>query len=180
MAELSGPAFAVFYAATSRPLWRYVYHVTGNAADADDIMQEAFCRVLQAKVGALNDEERRRYLFRVGSHLVTDRWRKERRLRSWWSRNPPETSVAASSSDERPSELSRTYAVLKPRERALLWLAYVEECGHEEIADALGVGRASVKVLLFRARARLRDLLNTSTSPGSYAHGSRSRSHAQR
>jgi len=49
---------------------------------------------------------------------------------------------------------------LKPRERALLWLAYVEEDTHEEIADALGVKRGSVKVLLSRARARLRDLLN--------------------
>jgi len=42
----------------------------------------------------------------------------------------------------------------------LLWLAYVEEDTHEEIADALGVKRGSVKVLLSRARARLRDLLN--------------------
>ena len=77
MAEFSDQAFAAFYAATSRPLWTYVYHVTGNAADADDIMQDAFCRVLRADIGALSEEERRRYLF-------ADRWRKERRARSWW------------------------------------------------------------------------------------------------
>jgi len=40
-----------------------------------------------------------------------------------------------------------------------LWLAYVEGDTHEDIAAALHVRRGSVKVLLSRARARLRDLL---------------------
>jgi DNA-directed RNA polymerase specialized sigma24 family protein len=40
-----------------------------------------------------------------------------------------------------------------------LWLAYVEGDNHQEIADALGLTRGSVKVMLFRARARLKRLL---------------------
>lgn len=48
---------------------------------------------------------------------------------------------------------------MKSRDRALLWLAYVEGESHEEIASSLGVGRRGVKVMLFRARRRLRDLL---------------------
>ena len=48
---------------------------------------------------------------------------------------------------------------VEPRDRALLWLAYVEGESHEEIASSLGVGRGGVKVMLFRARRRLRDLL---------------------
>jgi RNA polymerase sigma-70 factor (ECF subfamily) len=54
-----------------------------------------------------------------------------------------------------------TFAALKPRERALLWLAYVEEEDHQQIAAALGLARGSVKVMLSRARARLRDLLKS-------------------
>jgi len=42
-----------------------------------------------------------------------------------------------------------------------LWLAYVEEHNHQEIASALGIARGSVKVLLSRARAKLRKLLVT-------------------
>jgi len=53
----------------------------------------------------------------------------------------------------------RVFSELKPRERALLWLAYVEGDTHSDIASSLRVGRDSVKVLLSRARARLRDLL---------------------
>ena len=51
--------------------------------------------------------------------------------------------------------MSREFAELKPRDRALLWLAYVEEHNHQEIASALGLARGSVKVLLSRARCAL-------------------------
>jgi len=67
---------------------------------------------------------------------------------------PPARPPAAA--DE---EVAATFRQLKPRERALLWLGYVEQHSHDEIAAALGIGRASVKVLLARARVRLRQLL---------------------
>lgn len=53
---------------------------------------------------------------------------------------------------------------LKPRERSLLWLAYVQGWSHEEIASALGLKAASMKTMLFRARQRLLGLLGA--SPG--------------
>jgi RNA polymerase sigma factor (sigma-70 family) len=55
--------------------------------------------------------------------------------------------------------IAREFAALAPRERAILWMAYVEGDNHQEIADALGLAKGSVKVLLFRARAKLRNLL---------------------
>jgi RNA polymerase sigma-70 factor (ECF subfamily) len=53
-------------------------------------------------------------------------------------------------------------ARLKPRERALLWLAYAQEHPHSEIAVTLGVRTGSVKLLLFRARRRLAQILRSS------------------
>jgi RNA polymerase sigma-70 factor (ECF subfamily) len=55
--------------------------------------------------------------------------------------------------------MSRVFAELKPQERALLWLAHVEGNSHEEIAEALGVKSKSIKVMLFRARKRLGEML---------------------
>jgi len=43
-------------------------------------------------------------------------------------------------------EVTRTFAQLKPRDRALLWLAYVEEQDHRQVAATLGVRPGSVKV----------------------------------
>ena len=108
----------------------------------------------------LDDEELRRYVFRIAGNLMTDRWRRAEREMSWLDRLARRASrrIPAVEPDD---SVSREFAELKPRDRALLWLAYVEEHNHQEIASALGLARGSVKVLLSRARARLRKLLVT-------------------
>jgi RNA polymerase sigma-70 factor (ECF subfamily) len=159
MLELTEPAFGEFYRRHARALWSYVYRVAGNAADADDIVQDAFCRVLCAEVSDLSDEDSRRYLFRVAGNLMTDRWRRAERERSWLARlRPPAPEPPPAGHDE---AVARTFAALKPRERALLWLAYVEQQDHQQIAESLGLAHGSVKVLLSRARSSLRDLLSS-------------------
>jgi RNA polymerase sigma-70 factor (ECF subfamily) len=159
MPELTELAFGEFYRRHARALWSYVYRVTGNAADADDIVQDSFCRLLCADVSDLSDEDRRRYLFRVAGNMMTDRWRRAQREQSWLARlRPPPPEPPPAGYDE---EVARTFAALKPRERALLWLAYVEQQDHQQIADSLGLARGSVKVLLSRARSRLRELLSS-------------------
>jgi RNA polymerase sigma-70 factor (ECF subfamily) len=153
---LTERAFEDLYRHALGPLWTYVRRVIGNAADADEVVQEAFCRVLCADVSALSLDEQRRYVFRVASHVVVDRWRQAKRERLWLMRVEKKRTVAP----ETPADdVVRFFEMLKPRERALLWLAYVEQDSHEEIATALGLKRSSVKVLLGRARARLRGLL---------------------
>jgi RNA polymerase sigma-70 factor (ECF subfamily) len=155
VARLDEAAFSEFYRSTSRALWSYVYRVTGHAADADDIVQESFLRVLRAGLEGGTEEEWRRYLYRVASNLIVDRWRSRSR------KDLPEMPRVAERRRDDDEDVARTFSTLTTRERALLWLAYVEEESHEEIAASLGLGRSSIKVLLFRARRRLRDLLKS-------------------
>lgn len=155
MGRLDEAAFAAFHARTSRALRAYVYRVVGNASDADDIVQEAFLRMLRADVPA-HDEHLRRYLYRVASNLIVDRWR-HRRHEQGEDVMPEQTSARPRYEDD--AAVAKVFGELKSRDRALLWLAYVEGESHEEIASSLGVGRRGVKVMLFRARRRLRDLL---------------------
>jgi RNA polymerase sigma-70 factor (ECF subfamily) len=157
VARLDERAFAACYQRDSRALWSYLYRVTGKAADADDLAQEAFCRLLQADVGGLGDGELRRYMFRIAGNLLADRWRRAAQEASWLDRLRGSTDAHVD--PEYDDSVAREFAALKPRERALLWLAYVEGESHEEIAAALGLSRGSIKVLLSRARSRLRDLL---------------------
>jgi RNA polymerase sigma-70 factor (ECF subfamily) len=157
VARLDERVFAECYQHHSRALWSYLYRVTGKAADADDLVQDAFCRLLRAEVGGLDDEELRRYVFRIGSNLLADRWRRATLEASWLDRLRGHTDAHVD--PEYDDSVSREFAALKPRERALLWLAYVEGESHQDIAAALGLSRGSIKVLLSRARGRLRDLL---------------------
>ena len=157
VSRLDEATFSSFYSRTSRALWSYVYRVTSNAADADDIVQEAFLRLLRAGPAA-GEDEWRRYLYRIASNLVVDRWRLRKRQQD---DERATAQVAPQSIRGDDEDVARTFAKLTSRERALLWLAYVEGETHEEMALSLGVGRRSIKVLLFRARRRLRDLLKS-------------------
>ena len=157
MGRLDEATFAAFHARTARALRAYVYRVVGNASDADDIAQEAFLRILRTDIPADSEEHLRRYLYRVASNLIVDRWRRRRHEMG-------EERILNEPASPRPryeddAAVAKIFAELKPRDRALLWLAYVEGESHEEIASSLGVGRRGVKVMLFRARRRLRDLL---------------------
>ena len=77
---------------------------------------------------------------------------------------PPERELAAPVAGveaEVGMDLGRLFGRLRPRERSLLWLAHVEEMSHTEIAAASGLAKASVRVLLFRARRRMRKILES-------------------
>jgi RNA polymerase sigma-70 factor, ECF subfamily len=169
--------FRVFYERTARALWAYLSRTTGDARLADDLLQETYYRFLRAAATHDSDAHRRHYLFRIATNLVHDhrRHRRPDRVQMSEALEPvdrrPQADVDAGTA--RRVDLARAMARLKPRERALLWLAYADGASHEEIAAALGLKRASIKLLLFRARRRLAALLRSSCpgSPGEDRHG---------
>jgi RNA polymerase sigma-70 factor, ECF subfamily len=155
---LDEAAFERLYADAARPLWSYLYRVLGDASEAEDLVQEAFLKVLRAPVGALAADAQRAYLFRTASNLAVDRFRARRRQDAAEAQLERDLPRATGGS---PADLdvTRGFGRLTPRERALLWMAYVEGSAHDEIAESLKVKPGSVRVLLFRARRRMRDLL---------------------
>jgi RNA polymerase sigma-70 factor (ECF subfamily) len=157
-ALLDEAAFERLYADAARPLWSYLYRVLGDATEAEDLMQEAFLKVLRAPVGTLAFDAQRGYLFRIASNLAVDRFRARRRrgtAEAQLERDLPRTTAIGAAD----LDVTRGFGQLTPRERALLWMAYVEGSAHEEIAESLRVKPGSVRVLLFRARRRMRELL---------------------
>jgi RNA polymerase sigma-70 factor (ECF subfamily) len=155
--------FRIFYERTARPLWCYLSRVSGNPSLADDLVQETYCRFLTGARQAMSEEHQRNYLFRIAGNLLRDHWRRT-------ASQPPATyapdRLLEIPCDERTAEqvqirqdVGRALARLKPRERALLWLAYVLGSSHKEIAEALGLKAPSIRLLLFRARRKLADLL---------------------
>jgi RNA polymerase sigma-70 factor (ECF subfamily) len=148
--------FEALYRRTASALWSYLYRMTGDAAAADDLMQKAFFRLLRANPVLASDEHARRWIFKTATNLAFDYFRETKRER----RHVVDMKEALSSeSRELRHDMMRTFAELKPRDRALLWLAHVEEEDHDSIGEALGVKSGSVRVLLFRARKKLADLL---------------------
>ncbi len=153
--------FEVFYRRTAGSLWSYLFRLTGDEATADDLLQKAFFRFLRANPVLASEEHQRRWIFRTATNLAFDHFRETKRERLRVDLDG--ISEAGPSMEPREvlrHDMMKTFAELKPRERALLWLAHVEEADHDDIGEALGVKTKSVKVLLFRARKKLGELLS--------------------
>jgi RNA polymerase sigma-70 factor (ECF subfamily) len=149
--------FEAFYRKTASGLWSYIYRLTGDPATADDLLQKAFFRFIRSGASFESDDHMRRYVYRTATNLVFDHQRESKRERLRIAM--PAASVVRSDGGELRHDMMRTFEELKPRERALLWLAHVEEASHDEIAESLQLKSKSVRVLLFRARKRLAEIL---------------------
>ena len=163
--EMDEEAFRVFYDRTAQPLWGYLSRITGDAQQADDLLQEAYYRFLRTRVAWEGEAHRRAYLFRIATNLVRDGRRRDRHGRhvslADHEHGTPSAAGNVADSAARRTDLERAMLKLRPRERALLWLAYVQGQPHRQIAEVLGVKTASVKLMLFRARRKLAGLLQS-------------------
>ena len=158
--QMDEQAFRVFYDRTARILWAYVARITGDRQLADDLTQEAFYRFLRAAREYESEAHRRNALFCIATNLVRDSRRRTVPLQFPES-GADSLRVDSDSAErtDRKTDLARAMARLKPKERALLWLAYGQGESHRAIADALGLKTSSIKMLLFRARRRLAGVL---------------------
>jgi RNA polymerase sigma-70 factor (ECF subfamily) len=164
--QMDEQTFRMLYERTARPLWSYLYRASGSASLADDLLQESYYRMLRVRLPEMNQDYMRNYLFRIGTNLLRDHWRRKKGEAAFTPRVEEENAAeqvpdaaTAGEAIEMRSDLKRVLLLLKPRERELLWLAYVEGSSHREIAEIAGLKEQSIRPLLFRARQKLADLL---------------------
>lgn len=158
--EMDEIAFRALYDRTARALWAYLARITGSADAADDLLQETYYRFLRARSTYENDAHRRNALFRIATNVAHDCRR--RGIRAHFVAIPDDELMAGgdiAAETERREDLARAMAHLRPRERAMLWLAYAQGSTHRDIASMVGVKAESVRLLLFRARHKLATLL---------------------
>lgn len=136
-------------------VYRLAYARTGSRADAEDVMQEVFLRLLKAKPVFSGEEHAKAWLLRVAANCVNDLFRLP-----WRKREEP-LREEASAVREAPEEGSVTQAVLAlpARYRIPIHLYYYEGYSVAETAEILGKSEGTVKSQLFRARALLRKRL---------------------
>lgn len=134
-------------------LLRFAYFVCGDAAQAEDLVQEAFVKLYRA--GARSDEATiRAYARRTIVNLSRSAWRRrgteQRALRH---QEPGE--VAPHDPGPR-DEVWRALLTLSPKQRAVMTLRFYEDMSQEEVADALGMSVGTVKQHTDRAMKALR------------------------
>jgi RNA polymerase sigma-70 factor (ECF subfamily) len=146
-------------------VYRTAYRVTGNATDAEDVLQTVFLRLSRrADDDGLNADAAGGYLHRSAVNAALDVVRS--RQRAGWvpleaAGEPADAGLGVDPERERLSadlrrQLRLALARLSPRAAEMFALRYFEGLGNSEIAALLDVSQGVVAVLLHRTRARLR------------------------
>ncbi len=149
--------FREFYGATAKPLKAYLSRITGNATLADDLLQESYYRMLRVDLPSMDPSQLKSYLYRTATNLARDHFRATKFQPA--PLNEATAGEAASSDIGLSADIQQVLNEIKPNERQLVWLAYVEGASHREIAEMTGVKEASVRPLLFRAKQKLASIL---------------------
>ncbi len=138
--------------------WRVAYRFTGDAAEAEDLAQEAFLRILDAASRYKPTATFRTYFYRVLTRLCLDHRRKKRPRLADPLPNMPDTTPRPSrqaSRTERDAAIQSAVESLPARQRSAVVLRYFEGLPGAEVAEALDTSPKAVERLLARARRTL-------------------------
>jgi len=153
----SVPDFDDFYRDTRQRLFRCLYALTGNAAEAQDVVHEAYARAWQrwSTVSAYDDPEA--WVRTVARRIAVSGWRRTRnRLVAHRRHGPP---AAVRGPDPDTVALVAALAKLPVDQRVAIVLHHLTDLPVADVARETGVPVGTVKARLSRGRRALADLL---------------------
>ena len=147
------------YRAHAAEVYRYVYAVLGNSADAEDITQTTFVNALRALERGEQPRKPTNWLITIAHNLIRQRFRQQQS-------RPHEVELdrdvaTLEADDDGPSldDLVRALQRIPPTQREALVLREMEGRSYKEIALILGVSTTALETLIFRARRSLAEEL---------------------
>ena len=142
--------------------WRIAYRFLGQKEDAEDIVQKAFLRLLDASGRYQSTSLFRTYFHRIISRLCLDQAKKKHPLYLDTVPDSPEPGPDAQSemlSRERADAVREALDGLPVAQRLAMVLRYYENLNYHNIASALDTTPKAVERLLARGRERLQSIL---------------------
>ena len=100
------------------------------------------------------------YLYTIASRLLADHYRKMKKEEVLNEFANNENELLSEMQNKVDPLVMESLKELGHHDKSLLWLAYVDGYNHREIGKVMGIKSGSVKVLLFRARQRFKELLD--------------------
>ncbi len=174
-------AFEELYQRYGSRLYSVAYRMTGNAADADDLLQDMFLLVFRRLDTFRGDAALGTWLYRLAVNCCLDY------VRSKQGKQQKATAFLDDLDDVEPvapgswrpdtvldrMELERAIGKLPPSYRSAFVLHDVEGLEHHEVGDMLGIAVGTSKSLVHKARQRLRTVLRGARMTGPDEGGTR-------
>jgi len=155
-------AFGEIVRRHERTAWRIAHRFLDDPAEAEDVAQEAFLRILSAAPRYRPGAAFSTYLYRVVTRLCIDHARRKRPV---FTNTLPETvdpspdPATALIQKDRDALVRKALDTLPARQRMVVILKYYEGLRYDEIARAMGTTIKAVERLLGRARCALKSSL---------------------
>jgi RNA polymerase sigma factor (sigma-70 family) len=156
-------AFEELYRRHLDPVYRFVRSQSPDVATAEDLTAQVFLNALSAARTYRGDGSYRSWLFRI-AHNVISTWRASHR-RAVAVAEPPEemdpgpSPAAQAISRKQLDVVMRAVADLPPAQREVVALRSLEDLSTDEIARITRRSGGAVRILLHRARSRLKSVL---------------------
>jgi len=175
-AVLSGnkEAYGALVLRHSQSLFRVAFRITGNEADAEDVVQEAFLRGYQKLEGFESRSNFGTWIYRIAVRCALDKIggrRYDMSARVADNNDPEQDEVQVADEVAGPDRLLLSGEIaamqqaamfsLTPTEQTAFVLRHMEDCTTEEIGAALGIQPNAAKQAVFRAVQKLRRRLAT-------------------
>jgi len=143
--------------------WTLARYLLKDAAEAEDVCQEAFVKLWHHR-DEIDPGKARAWLMKVTRNACLDRLRRRKPMLELHEEAESDGRVAEPHEDARRQELGRwlqkAIAALQEPYRSLVVVRDVHQNSYEEVADALELSLTQVKVYLHRARKQLREKLS--------------------
>ena len=152
-----GRAFEAIYRLYSRPAYTLALRLTGRSDVAEDVVQDAFMKMMEKLGSFRGDAPFGAWLKRLVANCSIDRLRADKR---WVDGDAETLLLPAESGAEAQIEAMGLLARMTPQARTALVLHEIEGYNHAELAQLFGKSESYSKSLLSRALGRLRGLLD--------------------
>jgi RNA polymerase sigma-70 factor (family 1) len=169
IAEGDDRAFGVIFHHYRSKIYSYAFHLSGDSAQADELVQEVFLKVWLNRDKIPHVLRFDNYLFTIARNQVFDMLKKMARESEFRQQISglldPEANPVEDRLLTRENELRLRQALdqLPPRQRLIFFLSRHQGMKHGEIADQLNISRHTVKTHLVQALKTLRTLLRFPT-----------------
>jgi RNA polymerase sigma-70 factor (ECF subfamily) len=175
-AVLSGDkeAYGALVVRHSHSLFRVAFRITGNEADAEDVVQEAFLRGYQKLEGFESRSNFSTWIYRIAVRCALDKVsgrKADERSRVSEENDPEQDAVQVADRAPGPDRLLLSGEIsalqqaamqgLTATEQTAFVLRHMEDCSTEEIGAALGIAPNAAKQAFFRAVHKMRSRLST-------------------
>ncbi len=158
--------FEEIYSNYKKPVYNYFYRCTVNIHTAEELTQDTFLKAFKYFSSFRGESDVKTWLFKIARNILNDYYKKNSRI--------PEEDIMKhqiSDKDEIASAeekvlIAKTLGSLTEEQREIIVLRDVSGFSYKDIADITGCSEGRVKIGLYRARKRFREIYTFESREG--------------